>query len=166
MSSKNRSDTEFRLVPLADDVEFQAAQAAVADADKAMQEAEQRHRTAQTPIEDGARWREIERTRAALTAAGENLDEVKSRKSAEVCTAFRAEHQRLLRDLLEKLEDVEGSFGRLTGLGARIAAAGHSVRSDILGVALPPAVFELGSRDDYGSQLARFRRELAAKGVV
>jgi len=140
--------------------------AAVADAEKAILAAEERYRLAQTPTEERAAWNAVEEARKALAKACENLDEVKSRKSAEVCTALRAEHQRCLRDLLEKLEGVEGAFGRVATLEARIVAAGHSVRSDILGAALPPAVLALGGRDDHGSQLARFQRELAAKGVL
>src|SRR5262249_56824536 len=116
------------------------------------------------PSEEPGAWNAVEEARKALAKARENLDEVKSRKSAEVCTALRAEHQRCLRDLLEKLEGVEGAFGRVATLEARIVAAGHSVRSDILGAALPPAVFALGGRDDYGPQPARWPAKSPRKG--
>jgi hypothetical protein len=87
MYLKDRSDSEFRLVPLAADVEYQAAQATVADAEKAILTAEQRYRAAQVPAQERAAWREVEDARKALAKAGERLDEIKSRKSAEVCTA-------------------------------------------------------------------------------
>jgi hypothetical protein len=166
MYSKDRSDSKFQLVPLAEDSDYQAARSAVADAEKAMLAAEQRYRAVQTPAQERSAWQEVENARKALDEASNKRDEVASRRSLEVCEAFRAEQQRHLRDLLEKLEGAAEACGCLAALESRIAASGHSVRSDILGAALPLAVFELGSRDDYGSQLARFRRELAAKGVV
>jgi chromosome segregation ATPase len=166
MYSKDRSDSEFQLVLLAEDSNYQAARSAVADAEKAMLAAEQRYRSAQTPAQERSAWQEIENARKALDEASNKRDEVASRRSLEVCETFRAEHQRHLRDLLEKLEGAAEACGCLAAFESRITASGHSVRSDILGVALPPAIFELGSRADYGSQLARFRRELAAKGAI
>jgi hypothetical protein len=109
MSSKHSSDSEFRLVPLAEDIEYQAARAAVTNDEKAMLAAEERYRLAQTPAEERMAWKAVEEARKALAKARENPDEVKGRKSAEVCTAVRAEQQGYLRELLEGLEDVEGA---------------------------------------------------------
>jgi hypothetical protein len=162
----NNQNRESRLPHLADDAEFKAAQAALAAAEESMHEAETRHAAALTPAEDRATWAQVKSARTALDKASERRDEVKSCKSLQLCEALRTEQHSHLRDLLEKLEGVEGALGCLAAIEARIAASGHSIRSDILGVTLPRAIFELGNRDDYSSQLARFRRELRAKGVV
>jgi hypothetical protein len=162
----NNQNRELRLPHLADDAEFKAAQAAVSAAEASMHEAERRHAAALTPAEDRATWAQVKAARTALDEASERRDEVKSSKSLKLCEALRTEQHRHLRDLLEKLEGAAGALGCLAAIEARIAASGHSIRSDIVGVTLPRATFELGNRDDYGSQLARFRRELRAKGVV
>jgi hypothetical protein len=166
MYSKDRSDSEFQLVPLAEDSDYQAARSAVADAEKAMLAAEQRYRGVQTPAQERSAWQEIENARKALDEASNKRDEVASRRSLKVCETFCAEHQRHLRDLLDSLEGVADACGSLAALESRIAASGHSVRSDILGVALPPTVLQLDNRDDYSSQVAGFRRELMARGVI
>src|SRR6516164_9567604 len=173
MISKKRNSTslpdpaEFELVPLSDDAEFRSAEAELAKAERAMLEAERHHSTTDdVPAKERAAWREVEQRRAALGTAGERLREVADRKSFEICKRFRAEHEQYLRELLGTLEATADVFGCLAGLQARIAAAGYVLRSDILGLALPPAVFAMGSPHDYGSQISQFRRWLESEGII
>jgi hypothetical protein len=72
MSSKHSNDSEFRLVPLAEDIEYQAARAVVADAEKAVVVAEERHRLAQTPAEERTAWNAVQEARKALGETGES----------------------------------------------------------------------------------------------
>jgi hypothetical protein len=173
MISKKRNSTplpdpaEFTLVPLSDNAEFRSAQAELARAERAMLEAERHHSTTDdVPAKERAAWREVEERRSALGAAGERLREVADRKSLEICKRFRPEHERYLRELLGTLESTADVFGCLASLQARIAAAGYILRSDILGSALPPAVFAIGSPHDYGSQISQFRRWLEREGII
>ena len=172
MISKKRNSSplpdpaEYQLAPLSDDEEFRGAQAALADAEKAMLTAEQRYAAAQTPAEERTAWREVENTRAGLNAASEKLDEIAGRKSLELCRALRPEEHGYLRALLEALEAAAGAVACLHALQARIAIGGYQLRSDALGMALPAAAYQLGDSRDFGSPLGQFRRRLKGEGVI
>jgi hypothetical protein len=157
---------EFQISPLADDPEFRAAQAAVGDAEKAMFAAEQRHVAAQAPADERTAWRDVKNARAVLAAAGDRLAELASAKSFKACKALRPHQEQYLRELLDALDAAADAFGCLAGLQARIVTAGYELRSDVLGLALPPAIYQLGSSDDFGSQLAQFRRWLKSDGII
>src|SRR5215469_8221694 len=133
MSSKDRSDSEFQLVPLADDAEYRVAQAAVADAEKAMVDAEQRYGEATGPAAERA-WKEVKRTRAALGAAADRVAEVRSARSLAAYQSAKAECT-----LVDALESVSRAVGGLAGIEARITSAGLDCGSDVIGVALPGA---------------------------
>jgi hypothetical protein len=156
---------EFQLAPLPDDEEFHAGQAALSDAENAMLTAEARYAAAQAPAEERAAWREVENTRAALNAASEKLAEIAGRKSLEFCRTLRPEQHRCLRALLEALEAASDAFACLAGIESRILTTGHAIRSDVLGIPLPAAIHQLGSSNDFGSQLSHFRRRLQAEGI-
>jgi hypothetical protein len=172
LSTKRRNSTplpdpsEFELARLSDDADFQRAQMELAATEQTLLEAEKRHAAVQTPTEDRAAFREVERLRTGLTTASEKLREVADRKSLETCRRFRPQQGHYLRALLDSLEAASDAFGCLAALQARIAAAGYAIRSDVLGVSLPPAVYQLGSPGDFDSPLARFRRWLQAEGVI
>ena len=135
MSSKDRSDSEFQLVPLADDAEYRVAQAAVADAEKAMVDAEQRYGEATGPAAERA-WKEVKRTRAALA---DRVAEVRSARSLAACQSAKPEYDAVLRTLVDALESVSRAVGGLAGIEARITSAGLDCGSDVIGVALPGA---------------------------
>jgi hypothetical protein len=156
---------ELQLTNLADDPEFHHAQTEFAAAEQSLLEAEKRHTAAQLPAEERAAFRQVDQLRSVLGLAGDRLAEVASRKSLEVCKRFRPGQEHYLRELLNALEAAAEVFACLAGLHARIAVAGYGVRSDVLGLSLPPAVYQLGSAGDFSSQLASFRRWLQAEGV-
>src|SRR5262245_8463994 len=104
MYSKNPSDPQSRLVPLAEDLEYCAAQAAVAAAEKTMLGAERRFKAALTPTAEWVARRDVEKARVALATANEKVAEIKSARSLEVCTALRQKQHAHLRSLLTALE--------------------------------------------------------------